>query len=265
MGRTVRIKDSVVLITGASEGLGAACAHEFRRRGARLVLTARNAENLERVGAGEDCVIAGDITVDRHREQLIAAGLGRFGRIDILINNAAHGLYAPGSSSPPELVRAMFELNYMAAVDLTARVAPGMRERGTGAIVNISSIAGRMTLPWFTHYSASKAALEAFTRGLRMELGPHGVHVMSVAPGYLKTNFQDHVSGGTPPASIRGGRRFATTAERCAGDIARGVEAGKRSVVSPGVAGWALLAMNRALPGLTEAILARLNGKLDKQ
>src|SRR3989442_584400 len=104
------IQDKVALITGASQGIGAACAAVFRDRGARLVLTARNAEKLKNVGGPEAVTVAGDITRPETRQAVVNGALQRFGAIDILINSAGVGLYSPAWSAPIADARAMFEL-----------------------------------------------------------------------------------------------------------------------------------------------------------
>jgi short-subunit dehydrogenase len=133
-----------------------------------------------------------------------------------------------------------------------------MRERKRGMIVNISSIAGKVTLPWFTLYSVSKFALGSLTDGLRMELKPYGIHAMTVWPGYVKTEFQAHAMGTRPPVPIMSGRRFAITPDACAEAIARGVERDARSVVVPR-SGWVLIALSRLLPGMLESRLVAIN------
>jgi len=258
----MRIKGSVVLITGASQGIGAACARAFADRGARLSLVARNAEKLRQVGGSEAVRTAGDITVDEVRRQVVKRTLDHFGDIDILINNAGMGLYSPAWSAPDEAARQLFELNLFAPLALTQLVVPYMRDRRRGMIVNIGSIAGKMTLPWFTLYSVSKYALGSLTDGLRMELKPHGIHAMTVCPGYVKTDFQAHALGSTPPDPVMKGRRFAITAEACADAIARGVERDARTVVVPRI-GWILVALNRLFPGIVESRLAAINRDRD--
>src|SRR3954447_3346949 len=114
----MRIKDSVVLITGASGGIGAACAREFHKRGARLSLTARSEDKLKEVAGEDSLVTAGDITDAELRRQVVARTIERFGAIDILINNAGVGLYAPAWRAPMDEARAMFELNFFAALGM---------------------------------------------------------------------------------------------------------------------------------------------------
>jgi short-subunit dehydrogenase len=254
----MQIKDSVVLITGASQGIGAACSRVFEQRGARLSIVARDAQKLVAVGGPDTLRTDGDITRDEVRRNVVARTMERFGRVDILINNAGMGLYSAASNAPMDDARALFELNLFAPLALTQLVAAGMKERRRGTIVNVSSIAGKVTLPWFTLYSVSKFALGSLTDGLRMELKPFGIHAMTVWPGYVKTDFQAHALGTRPPESIRKGKQFAITAAECAEAIARGVERDAHNVVTPRI-GWVLMALNRLLPRVVESRLTAIN------
>src|SRR6476646_7031326 len=131
----MQIKDRVVLITGVSEGIGAACARAFEERGARLSLVARNSEKLAAVGGPGTLRTAGDITSDEIRRSVVAHTIERFGQIDILINNAGMGLYSAAWNTPMDEARRLFELNLFAPLALTQLVVPHMRERKQGAIV----------------------------------------------------------------------------------------------------------------------------------
>jgi len=255
----MRLDGKVVLITGASEGIGAACAAEFARSGARLSLTARNPRGLAAAGGSGALLTPGDITSEETRSSVVARTLDRFGAIDILVNNAGMGLYMPSWQTPLEDARRLWELNFFSVLHLTQLVAPVMRERHSGMIVNVGSIAGKMTLPWFTLYSASKSALGTLTEGLRMELRNTGVKTMLVCPGYVQTGFQSHVIGGRPPDRVLQGKRFAITAAECARAIRRGVERESRTVVTP-ASGWLLVALMRLFPGPVEHRLAQILG-----
>ena len=253
----MRIDGKVVLITGASEGIGAACVNAFRRRGARVALTARSKEKLEAQSSPDDLALAADLTVAEDRREIVNRTLHRFGRIDILVNNAGTGLYAPSWKAPMETTRRMFELNLFAPVEMTQLVVPGMRARRGGMIVNIGSIAGKVTLPWLTLYSASKHAIGSFTDGLRMELKRDGIHAMTVCPGYVDTGFQSHVLEGTAPASLQNNRRFAITADECAEAIVKGVERNARTVMTPRI-GWLLVAAQHLFPAAVETRFERI-------
>ncbi len=260
----MRIEGRVALITGASQGIGAACAQALRGRGARLALVSRSAEKLERVARPGDLAIPADITSEDGRRRAVDTTIDAFGRVDILVNNAGIGLYAPSDAAPLDEIRRMFELNFFAALGLIQLVAPAMRERRSGSIVNVGSIAGKVTLPWFSLYSASKHALGSLTNGLRMELAPHGIHCMVVCPGYVKTDFQDHVLGGRPPERIRRAKEFAITPEVCAGAIVNGIERRARTVMTPR-AGWLFVLASRLFPGTVDARLAAIYHKLERR
>ncbi len=257
----MQIQNKVVLITGASEGIGAACVSEFRERGANVSITARSEDKLRAVAGADALVTPGDITIPETRRRVVDATLERFGRIDILVNNAGAGLYSPAWSAPEEQVRALFELNLFAPLALVQLVAPHMREQRSGVIVNIGSIAGRITLPWFTLYSVSKYAIGSLTDGLRMELKRDGIHAMTVCPGYVDTRFQSNILGGRVPPAIAKSRRFTITAGQCAKAIADGVARDARTVVTPR-SGWLLIALARLFPRIVDAQLERIQARL---
>lgn len=255
----MRLDGKVTLITGASEGIGAACAAEFARAGARLSLTARSEAGLKQTAAGTDALITpGDITSEETRRAVVERTVERFGAIDILINNAGAGLYRSSWSAPMDEMRHLMELNFFSLVGLSQLVVPHFRARRTGLIVNVSSIAGKVPLPWLTLYSASKFAVGAFTEGLRMELKRDGVRTMLVCPGYVRTAFQQHARGGPAPDAILKARRFTITPEECAAAIRRGVERDARTVVTPG-SGWLFIVAMRLFPGFVESRMAAIN------
>ena len=255
----MNIAGSVVIITGASDGIGAELARILARRGAKLVLNARNAERLRTV-VPDAFTVPGDITDPSVRTQLIDATLARFGQIDILINNAGAGLYSPAWQVPIEDARRLMELNFFAPLALTQLAVPHMRGRKSGMIVNIGSMAGKITLPWFTMYSVSKYALGSLTEGLRMELKRDGIHAMIVCPGYVTTNFQAHILGGNVPTTVAKAKALAITVEQCAEDIVGGIESGKRTVVTPKL-GWFVVAAARLFPGLLQAQLTKIHNR----
>jgi short-subunit dehydrogenase len=245
------LEGKVVIVTGASEGIGAQLATALRARKATLVLTARNETRLRTAAGPADLIVAGDLTVSSTRTGIVEKAMARFGRIDILINNAGRGSYYSASESPLDDTRALFELNFFAPFHLAQLATPFIR-KARGTIVNVSSIAGQITLPWLPLYSASKFALSSLTASQRMELARDGVNVMAAFPGYVETDFQAHAAGSQPPDRVVKGRRFAVSAQECAAAIVRGIEERKRVVVTPRV-GWLLVWLNRALPGLVES------------
>jgi len=255
----MHIDGKIALVTGASEGIGAACVRALRDRGARVALTARNESKLHAVASETDFVAPGDLLVDDDRRRIVDATLAHFGRVDILVNNAGTGVYAPAHSAPMPLVRQMFELNFFAPLAMIQLVVPAMRAKGAGgAIVNVGSIAGKVTLPWFTLYSASKYALGSLTDGLRMELRDAGIHAMTVCPGYVQTEFQAHVLAAHAPEALASKRQtFGITPEQCAAAIVRGLERNARTVMAPRIS-WLFVLAERLLPRLTDAQLTRI-------
>jgi short-subunit dehydrogenase len=185
----------VVIVTGASAGIGEAVARRLMRGGAKVVITARRQERLDALARELDPTgtnilpVAGDITSDADRRNLVAAALAKFGRIDALVNNAGYGTRGPVEIVPVDLIRKNYETNIFSLIALTQLVVPAMRERGSGCIVNIGSVAGKIARPLSSIYDSTKHALEALTDGLRGELKPFGVRVSLIRPGFITTEF----------------------------------------------------------------------------
>ncbi len=187
----------VVIVTGASSGIGEATARRLAAGGARVVLFARRQDRLDALareldpGGANVLGVAGDITSDPDRRRLVDAARAKFGRIDALVNNAGYGTRGPLETTPVDAIRRNYETNVFALVALTQLVLPEMRARGDGCIVNIGSVAGRIARPLSSIYDSTKHALEALTDGLRGELQPFGVRVSLIRPGYIVTEFVD--------------------------------------------------------------------------
>jgi short-subunit dehydrogenase len=251
----LRTEGTIVIITGASEGIGAQLAMQLRRKGARLVLAARSEAKLRAAAGPDDLVVPGDLTLDRVRSAVIAETVERFGRIDALINNAGRGSYYAPSLAPLDDARSLFELNFFAPLHLAQLATPYLRE-SKGTLVNVGSIASQISLPWLPIYSASKFALASLTSTQRMELRRDGVNVMAVFPGYVDTLFQAHAAGSGPPAQVVKGKRFAVTAEQCAAAIIDGMERRRQLVVTPKI-GRPLVWLSRWFPGFIEKRMER--------
>jgi NAD(P)-dependent dehydrogenase (short-subunit alcohol dehydrogenase family) len=175
----------VVLVTGASSGIGAACAELLAQRGFVVYGASRNPEFRPKAFRG----IQMDVCDDESVERAVTRVLQEAGSIDAVVNNAGSGLAgAVEDTHTDEAIRQM-DVNFMGAFRVARAVLPGMRQRGSGVIVNVSSLGGLFGLPFQSFYSASKFALEGFTESLRHEVGKHGIHVVLVEPGDVKTGF----------------------------------------------------------------------------
>jgi short-subunit dehydrogenase len=184
------VENCVVLITGASSGIGRAYANAFARRGARLVLAARRVEKLEEVRqeiapyAADVLVVPTDVTDSAQLQALVEATLSRFGRIDVLINNAGITTGGPLHTIPQNLLRRTIDLNLASAICLANLCLPSMLVHGAGWIINVASGYGAVAIPFVSAYSASKHGLIAFSNALRRELDGTGVQVVSVLPAW---------------------------------------------------------------------------------
>lgn len=190
--KTVEQKN--VLITGASSGIGAAIALLFAEKGFKVWGTIRKIARVKELPqALQDGVhfVEMDVTVDGSVTDGVAKVLAEAGRIDILINNAGYGIYGPVEETPIDMVRAQMEANFFGTLRVIQAVLPAMRERKSGTIVNISSLAAHFVIPFQVFYSVSKFSIRALTEGMRQELGPFGIRVFAVEPGDIKTKFND--------------------------------------------------------------------------
>ena len=177
----------VVLITGSSSGIGQAAAELFAARGWNVAATARDATNIR---AHENVkAFALDVTDLQSVRSAVAAVVRDFGTIDVLVNNAGYGIFGPFEGTSIEQLEAIFRTNVLGLAYVTQQVLPQMRERKSGTIVNVSSIAGRTATPFMTGYHATKFAVEGLSESLRYELSLHGIRVKLVEPAHFKTNF----------------------------------------------------------------------------
>ncbi|MFF0160578.1 oxidoreductase [Streptomyces sp. NPDC005263] len=181
----------VWLVTGASSGFGRAIAEAAVAAGDTVVATARRTESLDDlVAAYPDRVDAVSLDVtDGARIDAVAADiLARYGRVDVLVNNAGRTQVGAFEETTDQELRDLFEVHVFGPARLTRALLPQMRERGSGAVVNISSLGGQLSFAGFSAYSATKAALEQLSEGLADEVAPFGVKVLIVEPGAFRTN-----------------------------------------------------------------------------
>jgi short-subunit dehydrogenase len=180
-----------VLITGCSSGIGRAAALSLHAAGFTVYATARRTDALTDVASRGLRTVALDVTDEQSMKQAVAAVEADAGPVGVLINNAGYGLYGPVEQVPMAEIRREFETNFFGLVRLTQLVLPGMRQRGRGRILNVSSMGGRITLPGGAFYHASKYAVEAFSDALRMEVAQFGIDVVLIEPGPVKTPWND--------------------------------------------------------------------------
>lgn len=190
-------QQKVVLITGATAGIGKHTALYLRERGHRVIATGRNPKALAELRASGVDAIALDVT----SAESIGAAKAEIDRltdgygVDVLVNNAGYGLFGPVEILSDEDVRAQFETNVFGLLAVTRAFVPEMRARGTGRVINVSSVGGRMVFPLGGVYHATKYAVEALSDALRMELRQFGIRVSVVEPGYIETEFTSTTMG----------------------------------------------------------------------
>jgi NAD(P)-dependent dehydrogenase (short-subunit alcohol dehydrogenase family) len=205
------------LITGTSSGFGNAFASYALEKGYNVVATARNPAKLkDLVAQAPDRVLALTLDVDRPQdaEAAVSAAVERFGRIDVLINNAGYGIVGAVEETPDSALRALMETNFFGAVAMIRAALPTLRAQRSGAIVNISSLGGQLSFAGFGAYSASKFALEGISEALAQEVAPFGVKVLLVEPGNFRTNLLGSGTQEMPVTdayreSVGGTREFA--------------------------------------------------------
>jgi NAD(P)-dependent dehydrogenase (short-subunit alcohol dehydrogenase family) len=196
---TQHFKDKVVVVTGGGRGIGRATALEFACEGATVVLAGRRMDALEtsalecRASGGNAQVVRVDVAKDEDLRNLVDTTLGAHGKIDVLVNNA--GVVSGGrlDEIPADDIGRMVGVNVWAPIRLAQLVVPHMREAKSGVIVNISSVAGRVGLPYYATYSATKFAMRGFSEALRREVARDGIRVTAVYPGVTATDLIDNV------------------------------------------------------------------------
>ena len=210
------IKNKVIIVTGASSGIGEATARQFGREGAKLVLAARRVDKLETlaqeilaIGSGaETCVVQADLSKLEDIQSLIKQTLDKFGRIDVLVNNAGFGrLDWLENLDPVKDIQAQFDVNVLGVIQTTRQVLPIMMKQRSGHIINMGSMAGLVATPTYTVYAATKHAVHGFSEALRREVKPWGIDVSMIYPGGVVTEFQAHAgikrkTGATTPKAL---------------------------------------------------------------
>ncbi|AKG20013.1 SDR family oxidoreductase [Calothrix sp. 336/3] len=196
MGKTV-------LITGASSGIGKVTAKLFLENGWNVVATARNPQNLRELPPGKQLLsVCLDVTDSATISQAINQAIAHFGKIDVLVNNAGYGLMGAFEAVDSEQVQRQFQTNVFGLFDVTRAVLPHFREQKAGVIINLSSMGGRLTFPFFSLYHGTKFAIEGFSESLQYELAPWNIRVKLIEPGQIRTDFGGRSLDVPPPTGI---------------------------------------------------------------
>jgi short-subunit dehydrogenase len=249
-----------VAVTGASSGIGRETALEFARAGANVALAARRLERLDAVAQavralGAGCyVMALDVTDAAEVRRFVEATLARFGRLDVLVNNAGVGVRGRVEDTPPADYERLMRVNFLGSVHGCQAALPVMRRQGRGVLINVSSVVGHRALPAGAAYAASKAAQVSLTESLRAELRATGVYACSVHPVGTATEFGEVVardSGGRAGGPL-GPQQSALTVARAIVRCARK----PRAEVYPYPAARLLVWLNALAPGLVDRLAA---------
>jgi short-subunit dehydrogenase len=181
----------VIIVTGASSGMGKDFAMHLLKKGHTVYGMARRVEKMEDIVKAGGKAIAMDVTNEEQIKNAVDQVMTEQGKVDVLINNAGYAVYGSVEESSIDAARRQFEVNIFGLASLTQKIIPGMRERKSGTIINISSMGGKMYTPFGAWYHATKHALEGWSDCLRVELTPHDVNVVIIEPGGIETEFTD--------------------------------------------------------------------------
>jgi NADP-dependent 3-hydroxy acid dehydrogenase YdfG len=254
------LQGKVVLITGASSGFGQDAARRFAREGCKVVLAARRLDRLQDLVAsihaegGEALAVPVDVTDRAGIELMVTTTLDLYGRIDILFNNAGFGRLDWLETLDPERdIETQIRVNLLGVIQVTRAVLPHMLARGSGHIINMSSVAGMIAAPLYSIYSASKYGVRGFTDALRREVAPLGIHVSGVYPGPAVTEFGQH-TGDNPTKQFESRRKLYMTSDYVARRVVGLAKRPRRTLIIP----WwfrPLLAFDATFPGLVDWFL----------
>lgn len=248
--------EKVVLVTGASSGIGKALTLALLAKGARVVACSRKLETLQAVFNNADAnrllLVAADVSKEEDCKKFIKQAEDKWGRVDVLINNAGISMRALFENTDLQVLRELMDINFWGAVQCTRHAVASIRKH-KGIIVGVSSIAGYRGLPGRTGYSASKFALQGFLESLRTELLHTGAHVMWVSPGFTASNIRNvaRSENGTAQGETPLDEAKLMSAEECADRIIAAMEQRKRTVVMTGQ-GKLTVWLNKLFPSFTD-------------
>jgi short-subunit dehydrogenase len=258
----MELRGKVVVVTGASMGIGEAIAKLFAEQEAGVVMLSREAARAEaaraRIGLPDRTVaLSMDVRHGEDIDRVLALTLHHFKRIDVWINNAGHGLIDSVAQVDMSSCRELFETNFFGVLSAMQAVIPVMRRQGGGTIINISSVAGHIPLPFHATYSASKFALNAISKAARVELKRDHIHVLTVCPGYVRTGFGENAVWGSERKQVRPGSVRGISAERVARATLEGYRKQKREVTVP----WTMhlpVKFYQMFPAIVELAMGRM-------
>src|SRR6266704_877254 len=215
----MEISGKVAVITGGSMGIGEAIAKEFVEHGAQVVLLSRDSGRLEaarsRLGhVDQTLALACDVRNREEIDRVVGLTMHHFQRIDIWVNNAGHGLLDSVASVSMADCRETFDTNFFGALESMQAVIPIMKQQGSGTIINVSSVAGHIPIPFHGVYSATKFAMNAIGKAARSELADSGINMLTVCPGYVQTEFAANALRGAEGKRVRPESARGITAER---------------------------------------------------
>jgi short-subunit dehydrogenase len=260
----MEFKDKVIWITGASSGIGEALALAFAKKGARLILSARREQELQRVAKLtalpelDLMILPLDLSDTRMASAWAAQVMNKFGRIDLLINNGGFSQRSAATATDEQVERQLMEVNYFSSVALSKAVLPYMLRQKSGHLVVLSSIAGKFGFYLRSSYSAAKHALHGYFESLRLETEKQGIKTLIVCPGKVKTEISLHAKQGDGASHNKMDESHvnAMSAEECAMQIIRAIEQEKEEIL---IGGKELMAVSlkRFFPRLFARIIRK--------
>ncbi len=255
------MKNKVVIITGASSGIGLACAREFASRGASLTLAARSIDKLEDIAKELSCngtqviAVKTDVSCEADCEEMVKQTIKAFGKIDILVNNAGISMRALFKDVELDVIKQVMDINFWGAVYCTKHALPYILA-AQGSVVGISSIAGYVGLPGRVGYSASKFALHGFLETLRIENRKNNLHVLIAAPGFTASNVRKTAltANGTNQGETPRNEEKMMSAEEVATHITNAIVRRKRTLILTLIEGKVTVLLKKIAPRLLERL-----------